>query len=549
MSDESRTQSNGAELERTSDDLPINPINTRRVFLGALVATGIVTACGSDNGGTGGSGGSGPSPGGGSKGVGTGGSGPGPVGSGGSGPAPGAGGYNSASGGFGPGPGTGGSPATGGTSPGGGGTGHGTGGTSSGAGGSGPGTGGTGSVGMSGPGWKENNFTPLPGLPSNGTSANIPKLPDPFKFIDGTRISSKGDWEKLRADLSAMLQASVYGPKPPAPDKLTATFSGGTVTVNMTVGSKTGSFTFKITGGGTAAAPVPCVITCNGSSLPIPSGIATITLSTDTFAKQDKSIPTNGLVSTLYGSAAAKSGSDICWAWGASRIIDALELLPEAGINVKAIGVTGCSYAGKGALCMGAFDERVSLTMMQEGGSGGSALWRVSTAEAAAGQNIQEATEIVGEQNWQGGDFKALFSGQNKKTAPVQKLLADQHFTVALCAPRAVILLENDIDWLGPVAAYGGGVAARMVFEALGIKDRIGVSVAANHSHCAFPSSQQASLTAFITRFLKKGMADTSGVDVFNGTNSTLKTFKPADFIDWTAPTLSGSLSWDPFAS
>lgn len=548
MSDESRTQSDAAEVERANDDLPINPINTRRVFLGALVATGIVTACGSDNGSIGGSGGSGPAPG---KGAGTGGSGPGPVGSGGSGPAPGAGGYNSASGGFGPGPGTGGSPTTGtgGTSPGGGGTGSATGGTGSGTAGSGPGTGGTGSVGMSGPGWKENNFTPLPGLPANGTSAAIPKLPDPFKFIDGTRISKKEDWEKLRADLSAMLQASVYGPKPPAPDKLTATFSGGTVTVNMTVGSKTGSFTFKITGGGTAAAPVPCVITCNGSSLPIPSGIATITLNTDTFAKQDKSIPTNGLVSTLYGSAAAKSGSDICWAWGCSRIIDALELLPEAGINVKAIGVTGCSYAGKGALCMGAFDERVSLTMMQEGGSGGSALWRVSTAEAAAGQNIQEATEIVGEQNWQGGDFKALFSGQNKKTAPVQKLLADQHFTVALCAPRAVILLENDIDWLGPVAAYGGGVAARMVFEALGIKDRIGVSVAANHSHCAFPSSQQASLTAFITRFLKKGMADTSGVDVFNGTNSTLKTFKPADFIDWTAPTLSGSLSWDPFAS
>lgn len=555
MADESRTQSNGAKLEctgekfLTSDNVLTGEsvhINTRRVFLGALIATGIVSACGSDNGSTGGSAGS---PGSGGKGVtpGTGGSGPGSVGSGGSGPTTGTGGFN-AGGGSGPVTGTGGSsPATGGTSPGGGAPG--TGGTNGGVAGSSSGTAGSGSVGMSGPGWKENNFTPLPALPANGTSANIPKLPDPFKFIDGSRISSKGDWEKLRADLSAMLQASVYGPKMPAPDKLTATLSSGTVTVNMTVGSKTGSFTFKITGGGTAAAPVPCVITCNGSSLPIPSGIATITLNTDTFAKQDKSIPTNGLVTTLYGSAAAKSGSDICWAWGCSRIIDALELLPEAGINVKAIGVTGCSYAGKGALCMGAFDERVSLTMMQEGGSGGSALWRVSTAEAAAGQNIQEATEIVGEQNWQGGDFKALFSGQNKKTAPVQKLLADQHFTVALCAPRAVILLENDIDWLGPVAAYGGGVAARMVFEALGIKDRIGVSVAANHSHCAFPSSQQASLTAFITRFLKKGMADTSGVDVFNGTNSTLKTFKPADFIDWTAPTLSGNLTWDPFAT
>jgi (4-O-methyl)-D-glucuronate---lignin esterase len=399
---------------------------------------------------------------------------------------------------------------------------------------------------MSGPGWKENNFTPLPALPANGTSANIPKLPDPFKFIDGSRISSKGDWEKLRADLSAMLQASVYGPKMPPPDKLTATFSGGTVTVNMTVGSKTGSFTFKVSGGN-ATNPVPAIITCNASSLPVPSGVVKIQLSTDTFAAQNKMIPTTGLVSTLYGSAAAKSGSDICWAWGLSRMIDALELVPEAGINVKRIATTGCSYAGKGALAMGAFDERVALTIVEEGGSGGTALWRVSTAEAKAGQNIQEATEIVGEQNWEGADFKALFSGKAKASAPVEKLLADMHFAVALCAPRAILILENDLDWLGPTATYGGGVAGRTVFEALGIKDRCGVSVAPNHGHCSMPSSQQAGLTAFFKRFIQGGMADTSGVDTFSGKNSTLGSFKPADWIDWTTPTLSGSLSWDPF--
>ncbi|MEI9937619.1 MAG: dockerin-like protein [Pseudomonadota bacterium] len=541
MSDESRTESIARELERATDDIQIG---SRRGFLqlGALVVTGLATACASDAASDGGAG-TGNTPGAGGRGAagapgagGTPAAGAGAPGAAGTNPGAGAPGASGA-------PGAAGTTAGGGTSPGGGapGTAGASGGSTAAA---GAGGGGSTSVG----GWKENNFTPLPALPANGITANIPKLPDPFKFIDGTRIGSKADWEKLRADLSAMLQASVYGTKPPAPDMLTATFSGGTVTVNMTVGSKTGSFTFKITGGGTAAAPVPCVITCNGSSLPIPSGIATITLNSDTFAKQDKSIPTNGLVTTLYGSAAASAGSDICWAWGASRIIDALEKLPEAGINTKAIGVTGCSYAGKGALCMGAFDERVALTMMQEGGSGGSALWRVSTAEAAAGQNIQEATEIVGEQNWQGQPFKTLFNGQPKKTAPVQKLLADQHFTVALCAPRAVLLIENDIDWLGPVAAYGGGVAAREVFTALGIKDRIGISVAANHGHCSFPSSQQAALTAFITRFLKKGTADTSGVDVFNGTNSTLKTFKPADWIDWTTPTLAGALTWDPFA-
>jgi hypothetical protein len=316
----------------------------------------------------------------------------------------------------------------------------------------------------------------------------------------------------------------------------------------MKVGSKTGSFTFSISGGGSAGAGKACVIKCDGSGVPFPSSVASISLTTSTFAAQNKMIPTTGLVTTLYGSAAAKAGSDICWAWGASRIIDAIEKLPATGIDPKKIAVTGCSYAGKGALAMGAFDERVALTVMQEGGSGGSALWRVSTAEAKMGQSIQEATEIVGEQNWEGADFKALFSGVSKTSAPVDKLIADQHFAVAICAPRAILLIENDIDWLGPVAAYGGGVAGRTVYEALGIADRCGVSVAPNHGHCSFPSSQQAALTAFINRFLLGMSANTSGVDLLSATNSKLKTFNTADWIDWTTPTLSGNLPWDPFA-
>ena len=38
------------------------------------------------------------------------------------------------------------------------------------------------------------------------------------------------------------------------------------------------------------------------------------------------------------------------------------------------------------------------------------------------------------------------------------------------------------------------------------------------------------------------------GVDLLNATNSRLRTFTPADWIDWTTPTLAGNLPWDPFA-
>ena len=126
-------------------------------------------------------------------------------------------------------------------------------------------------------------------------------------------------------------------------------------------------------------------------------------------------------------------------------------------------------------------------------------------------------------------------------------LIADQHFVVALCAPRAVLLIENDIDWLGPLAAYGGGKAAAEVFTALGIADRIGISVAPNHGHCSFPTSQQADLTKFINRFMLGMGGATSGVDLLNATNSKIKTWTKADWIDWDTPTLAGTLPWEPF--
>lgn len=511
-------------------------------FSAASAVSVLVAACGSDTsnpgGGTAGAGG---------KASGAGGSGPAP-GVGGSGPIPGTGG--SAPGVAGSPSGAGGSsPATGGTSPGGAAN---PGGSASG--GTGPAAAGSGSAGGSGGtgpgpavgGWKEDNAKGACTVGTPPTFANAvsnAKLPDPFKFLSGKRLSSKADWECLRADLSAMLQSCVYGPKMPPPDKLTATYSGGKMTVNMTVGSKTGMFTVTITGGGTKDKPVPCLITCGGSSISKLSGVAQIDMANNSMSQESKTVGSGGLVNTLYGDAAKKSGSLIGWAWGLSRIIDGLEQCPEAGIDLKAIAVTGCSRNGKGALAMGAFDERVALTLMQEGGSGGSAAWRISEAEKKAGQNIQESSEIVGEANWQGADFKQYANGMNSK------LSADQHFAVALCAPRAVLLLENDIDWLGPVAAYGGGIAGQMVFEALGIKERCGVSVAPNHGHCSFPTGQQKHLDAFVNRFLKRTTTTNMLVDELNATNSTLKKFDKATWIDWTIPTLTGSLAWDPFAT
>lgn len=69
----------------------------------------------------------------------------------------------------------------------------------------------------------------------------------------------------------------------------------------------------------------------------------------------------------------------MAWAWGAGRVIDALEATTATNkINLARIGVSGCSRNGKGAFVVGAFEPRIALTIPQESGSGGAACWRVS---------------------------------------------------------------------------------------------------------------------------------------------------------------------------
>ena len=85
------------------------------------------------------------------------------------------------------------------------------------------------------------------------------------------------------------------------------------------------------------------------------------------------------------------------------------------------------------------------------------------------------------------------------------------------------------------------------VFEALGIKDRCGVTLRGAHNHCSFPSNQQADLTAFLDRFINGKSANTA-VDAFQASKTSLGSFKEADWIDWDVPTLTGNLPYDPFA-
>lgn len=326
-------------------------------------------------------------------------------------------------------------------------------------------------------------------------TVNSAKLPDPFTTSSGAKVTTKADFECRRAEISKIMQQYELGTYPPPPDKVEASMSGSGITVKVTVGSKSISFSASIkkpSGSG----PFPAIIGIGGSSIPIPSNVATITFGNDEFGAQSGSGSRGrGKFYDLFGSGHS-AGSLTAWAWGVDRLIDGLEQVGAAsGIDTKRLGVTGCSRNGKGAFITGALVSRIALTIPQESGAGGAACWRISDQQKSSGANIQTAGQIIGENPW----FSKNFDPYVKSIPTIPQ---DHHFLAALIVPRGLIAFENNIDWLGPVSTTGCMKAGRAIYKSYGVPNNMGFSLVGGHNHCQFPSNQQSELTSYINYFL-----------------------------------------------
>lgn len=347
-----------------------------------------------------------------------------------------------------------------------------------------------------------------PTLPTLSQLKAYAMLPDPFAWADGSgHIANFADWECRRNEIKAQIENYEIGTKPPKPSNITATYSGGTLTVKVTENGNTLTLTSKVVVP-SGAGPFPAVIGMNSGTGSLPASvfssrnIAQITFSHDqvtVYNSKSASDPFFKLYPNLKN-----NGQYSAWAWGVSRIIDGLELVQSSlKIDLKHIAVTGCSYAGKMALFAGALDERIALTLPEESGGGGAAAWRVSET---LGQ-----VEKLGATNHQWFmESMFQFAGSN-----VPKLPHDHHELLALVAPRALLVFGNgatDYVWLAEEACYVSCRAAEQIWKTLGISDRYGFSQVGGHSHCAFPSSQNPELEAFVDKFLLGKKTTTTGI-------------------------------------
>ena len=351
-------------------------------------------------------------------------------------------------------------------------------------------------------------------------------MPDPFLMTNGTRITTKDQWRCRRAEIASQVQYWGSGPKGAPPSNLTATLSAGKLTVTVTQGGATITLSGTITTP-SGSGPFPLVIGMNTATGSLPAslftGVAMMTFTSSQLVPDAFNVPRGG--GTYFTAYPDKNaGAMIEWAWGVSRLIDGLYKTAETNkIDLTRIAVTGCSYQGKMALYAGAFDERIALTIPEEAGGGGEASWRFMATQTGT-EDLEAA---------QGTAWYAQNLLQFKnKDAP--KLPYDQHELVAMIAPRAVLAIENTgIDRLGSQAGSVSMRAAKEVYKALGISDRIGYSQAQASAHCSFPASVQSpDVQAFVDKFLlKKTTANTSVARDSYNTDLT-------KWITWTTPTL-----------
>lgn len=322
----------------------------------------------------------------------------------------------------------------------------------------------------------------------------VAELPDPFTFADGSRVKSKEDWARRRAELLAMILHYEYGEMPPPPGNTTA------VELVMT-GHKSLPATrrvFKVSCGPDhkisftldliipkGKGPFPVIVrgdlgwgklADDITEEVIKRGYILTEFNRTELAPDNKGYRETGLF-VAYPD--ADCGAVAAWAWGFHRCVDALLTLDY--VDKDKIAVTGHSRGGKAAILAGATDTRIALTVPNNSGCGGAGSFKFQAPKSEdviaitrgfpfwfsprLAQFIETLPEPAKDAKQQPG-----------KISHIDRLPFDQHELKALCAPRAFLETEALGDlWANPEGSRQTYLAAKEVYKFLGAPEKIGL--------------------------------------------------------------------------
>ncbi len=301
------------------------------------------------------------------------------------------------------------------------------------------------------------------------------KLPELLSFPDGSRVRSAEDWEKRRAQIREILCREFSGFSPAFPVVTRGevsirdenAYGGKAVREKILLRFHTpfNAFTFSFelfvpkTGDcGKKPLFVYLGFTQTAADGPgeeiIDNGFALAHISYQEIAPDKNDGFANGLGTFCTRNPYDSWGKLGMWAYGASRAADYLRDRPE--IDAGRMAVMGHSRLGKAALLCGAMDERFILTVSNDSGAGGAALFR-----GKCGERVSDLTGNACA-HWFCGNF-ASYAGRE------EELPFDQHFLLALTAPRYLYVAGASQDsWADPLSEFLACAAASPAFELCG---------------------------------------------------------------------------------
>jgi len=345
-----------------------------------------------------------------------------------------------------------------------------------------------------------------------------PKLPDVLTLKNGTKVTTKAQWEVRRKEIVEDFEREVIGRIPKDVPKVTWTVAE---TVNTTVGSVpvTGrrlvghvdnsaypaisvDISLILVQPAKSAKPVPVMVMFRGGALPGPPGSPALDffnrpipppgpgedppgpqqlieagwayafLNPSSIQADNGAGLTKGIIGLVNKGQPRKPddwGSLRAWSWGAARALDYFETDPT--LDAKRVGIDGVSRYGKAALVTMAFEPRYAVVLVGSSGEGGAKLHRRNFGEAV--ENLTGS----GEYHWMAGNFlkygasEATFGSKTAGDLPV-----DAHELIALCAPRPTFISygvpeKGDAKWLDQQGSFMAAIAAQPVFRLLGAKD------------------------------------------------------------------------------
>lgn len=312
----------------------------------------------------------------------------------------------------------------------------------------------------------------------------LEKLPDPFIKADGQRLADPAGWEDRRKEIKTVACDLLYGKRPPEPEFLEIEpisdyYYSRTKVYRITTGAKEKplSFRLKILLPENVQGKFPIIV--NGDDCfqrsdgffgaALSRGIGWAVFDRTEIA-HDVQYEERGHGAIYETYPELDCGALSCWAWGYSRVIDALEMI-DLPINLDWIAITGHSRGGKTVLLAGAMDERIRIVNPNESGAGGCGCYRVQL-QATYNNEFDGRNEVLRDSieafpYWYGKDVPAYVD--NEAALPF-----DLHYIKALVAPRTLFVSEAVGDvWANPVGSWQTTMAAKEVYRFLNAEDNV----------------------------------------------------------------------------